>query len=68
LGDTSTCSVPHSLGADNDNTKDSSHIEELIMIPKQCNTVVESNEIEDNIWIDVYNKNKQGKHPKKLFK
>jgi uncharacterized protein YuzE len=38
------------------------------MTPKQCNTVVESDEIEDNIWIDVYNKKKQGKHARKLFK
>jgi hypothetical protein len=68
LADTSTCLVPHSLGADNDNTKDSSHIEEIIMNPKQCNTIVESDEIEDNIWIDDYNKKKWGKHARKLFK
>jgi hypothetical protein len=38
------------------------------MTPKQYNTLMESDEIEDIIWIDVYNKKKWGKHPRKVFK
>jgi hypothetical protein len=46
----------------------SSHLDNSFMTPKQYNIVMESDEIEDNIWIDVYNKKKRGKHPRRLFK
>jgi hypothetical protein len=42
-------------------------IEQVIKTPEQYNTVLESDDVEDNLWIDVYRK-KRGKHPRKLFK
>jgi hypothetical protein len=42
-------------------------IEQIIKTPEQYNTVLESDDVEDNLWIDVYRK-RRGKHPRKLFK
>jgi hypothetical protein len=42
-------------------------IEQVIKTPEQINTVLESDDVEDNLWIDVYRK-RRGKHPRKLFK
>jgi hypothetical protein len=42
-------------------------IEQIIKTPEHYNTVLESDDEEDNLWIDVYRK-KRGKHPRKLFK
>jgi hypothetical protein len=66
--DSSVCVDHHSSEHISDITEDSSLIDKFFMTPKQYNTVMESDEIEDNIWMDVYNKKKRGKHPRKLFK
>jgi hypothetical protein len=42
-------------------------IEQIIKTPEQYNIVLESDDVEDNLWIDVYRK-RWGKHPRKLFK
>jgi hypothetical protein len=42
-------------------------IEQIIKTPEHYNTVLESDDVEDNLWIDVYRK-RRGKHPRKLFK
>jgi hypothetical protein len=56
IANSSGCVDHHSSEHIRDITENSSHIDKSFMTPKQYNTVVESDEIEDNIWIDVYNK------------
>jgi hypothetical protein len=54
-------------GIDKITLNQSSSIEQIIKTPEHFNTVLESDDVEDNLWIDVYRK-KRGKHPRKLFK
>jgi hypothetical protein len=54
-------------GIDKITLNQSSSIEQIIKTPEHFNTVLESDDVEDNLWIDVYRK-KWGKHPRKLFK
>jgi hypothetical protein len=66
--DDSSISVDsHITEVDRDSLKTSASIEQIIKTPEQYNTVLESDDVEDNLWIDVYRK-RRGKHPRKLFK
>jgi hypothetical protein len=57
----------HNSKVDKVSLKPNSIIEQITKTPEQYNTVLESDDVEDNLWIDVYRK-KWGKHPRKLFK
>jgi hypothetical protein len=57
----------HNSEVDKVTLKPSSIIEQIIKTPEQYNAVLESDDVEDNLWIDVYRK-RRGKHPGKLFK
>jgi hypothetical protein len=67
VDDSSTSVDSHISEVDKVTLKPSISIEQIIKTPEQYNTVLESNDVEDNLWIDVYRK-RRGKHPRKLFK
>jgi hypothetical protein len=50
-----------------DSLQISTNIDQIIKTPEQYNPILESDDVEDNLWIDVYRK-RRGKHPRKLFK
>jgi hypothetical protein len=58
------CQIPE---IDKGSLNQNSNIEQIIKTPEHFSTVLESDDVEDNLWIDVYRK-KRGKHPRKLFK
>jgi hypothetical protein len=58
------CQIPE---IDKGSLNQNSNIEQIIKTPEHFSIVLESDDVEDNLWIDVYRK-KRGKHPRKLFK
>jgi hypothetical protein len=67
IDDSSHSVDSHISKVDRDSLKTSASIEQIIKTPEQYNTVLESDDVDDNLWIDVYKK-RRGKHPRKLFK
>jgi hypothetical protein len=67
VDDSSSSVDSHITEVDRVTLKTSVSIEQIIKTPEQYNTVLESDDVEDNLWIDVYRK-RRGKHPRKLFK